>query len=135
MAAERSALPKLRLETFFVTCAPGIEPLLHGELRALRLAKLERQVGGARFEGTIEDAWRVNLWSRVGVRVLLRLTRFDAATGDALHAGASAVDWSRFVRPGFVRLAGCFGLGAGPRRRLRREQGERREGEDAGQRT
>jgi 23S rRNA G2445 N2-methylase RlmL len=105
MAAERSALPKLRLETFFVTCAPGIEPLLHGELRALRLAKLERQVGGARFEGTIEDAWRVNLWSRVGVRVLLRLTRFDAATGDALHAGASAVDWSRFVRPdGTIRV-------------------------------
>jgi 23S rRNA (guanine2445-N2)-methyltransferase len=84
-------------ETFFVTCAPGLEALLHAELRALRLAKLESQVGGARFQGTIEDAWRVNLKSRVGVRVLLRLARFEAATGDELHAGATSVDWSRFL--------------------------------------
>jgi 23S rRNA G2445 N2-methylase RlmL len=91
----RAALPQ---ETFFVTCAPGLEPLLHAELRALRLSRLESQVGGARFQGTIEDAWRVNLESRVGVRVLLRLARFAAATGDELHAGAATVDWSRFLR-------------------------------------
>lgn len=92
-------VPSDRRETFFVTCAPGLEPLLHDELRALRLAKLESQVGGARFQGTIEDAWRVNLWSRTAVRVLLRLARFQAATGDELHAGALSVDWSRFLRP------------------------------------
>jgi 23S rRNA G2445 N2-methylase RlmL len=89
----------MRPETFFVTCAPGLEPILHDELRALRLAKLERQVGGARFQGTMEDAWRVNLWSRTAVRVLLRLARFDATTGDELHAGALSVDWGRFLRP------------------------------------
>jgi 23S rRNA G2445 N2-methylase RlmL len=91
--------PRPALETFFVTCAPGLEPLLHGELRELRLARVERQVGGVRFEGTLRDGWRANLRTRFGVRVLLRLARFEAADGDALHAAASQVDWGRFLRP------------------------------------
>ena len=84
-------------ETFFVTCAPGIEPLLHEEIRGLKLAKVERQVGGVRFEGTLLDAERANLRLRTAVRVLMRVARFEAADGDQLHAGALAVDWSRFL--------------------------------------
>lgn len=84
-------------ETFFVTCAPGVEPLLHEEIRALKLARVERQVGGVRFEGTLLDAQRANLWLRTAVRVLMRVARFEAADGDQLHAGALAVDWSRFL--------------------------------------
>jgi 23S rRNA G2445 N2-methylase RlmL len=87
------------LHTFFVTCAPGVEALLHAELRGLKLSKLERQVGGARFEGRLEDAWAVNLWSRLAIRVLLRLARFQAPTADALHAGAVDVPWERFLSP------------------------------------
>lgn len=86
-------------ETYFATCAPGLEPVLHAELADLRLAKLERQVGGVRFEGSLEDAWRANLWARTAVRILLRLARFEAASADALYAGAIAVDWGRFLRP------------------------------------
>ena len=87
------------LHTFFVTCAPGLEAFLHEELRDLRLSKLERQVGGARFEGRLEDAWKVNLWSRVAIRVLLRLARFQAPNAEALHAGALEVPWERFLAP------------------------------------
>ncbi|MCE9596104.1 MAG: RNA methyltransferase [Planctomycetes bacterium] len=85
--------------TFFVTCASGFEPLLHAEAKELGLGKLERQVGGVRFEGTIADAWRANLWLRTAVRVLLRLTRFDAANGDELYARAGEIDWTRWFAP------------------------------------
>ena len=88
-----------RRTTYFVTCAPGVEPILHGEARALGLARLERQVGGVRFEGTMRDAWRANLWLRTAVRVLRREGRFEAASESALDAGVSAIDWSRFLRP------------------------------------
>ena len=87
------------VETYFVTCAPGLEHLLHAELRDLKLSKVERQVGGVRFAGRLEDAWRVNLWSRIAVRVLLRLARFEATNGDALHAAASEIPWERFLAP------------------------------------
>ena len=38
-------------EIFFATCAPGLEPLLMAEARALKLSKLEQQTGGVYFEG------------------------------------------------------------------------------------
>src|SRR5438105_4948511 len=84
---------------FFVTCAPGIEPILHGEIRALKLSKVERQVGGVRFEGTSRDAWRANLELRTAVRVLRKLARFEARDESALYAGVASLDWSRFLRP------------------------------------
>ncbi len=84
--------------TFFVTCAPGIEPTLHAEVRALKLARVERQVGGVRFDGTLGDAWRANLWLRTAVRVLLRISRYEARDADQLYAGAREVDWTRFLR-------------------------------------
>ena len=96
MSAPKSPSPSRR-EIFFATCAPGIEPLLHAEIEALGLSKVERQVGGVRFEGTLADAWRANLWLRTAVRVLWRLARFTAQDADQLHAGVQTVDWSRFL--------------------------------------
>ncbi|MEM7231104.1 MAG: THUMP domain-containing protein [Planctomycetota bacterium] len=85
--------------TFFATCAPGIEPILHAEARALKLGRTERQVGGVRFEGTLRDAWRANLHLRTAIRVLLRLSRFEARTGDELYDGVQEFDWRRFLTP------------------------------------
>lgn len=86
-------------ESFFATCAPGLEPLLHAEARALKLPKLEQQTGGVYFEGTLADAARANLWLRTAVRVLLRLLRFQAAAADELYRGTAAIDWARFLEP------------------------------------
>lgn len=86
-------------EIFFATCAPGLEPLLMAEARALKLPKLEQQTGGVYFEGTLADAARANMWLRTAVRVLMRLTRFQAAAADELYRGTAAIDWSRFLEP------------------------------------
>lgn len=92
-------MSRTQRESFFVTCAPGLEPVLHEEVKGLRLAKVERQVGGVYFEGTLEDAWRANLWLRTAVRVLMRVARFPAANADELYRGAHEVDWSPYLRP------------------------------------
>ena len=86
-------------EVYFATCAPGLEPLLHAELRALRMTRTEQQVGGTYFEGQRLDAWRANLELRTATRVLLRLARFGARDADELHAGASAIEWERYLAP------------------------------------
>ncbi|QDV08037.1 Ribosomal RNA large subunit methyltransferase K/L [Planctomycetes bacterium Poly30] len=86
--------------TFFATCAPGIEPVLHAEAAALKLGKVERQVGGVRFEGSMRDAWRANLWLRTAVRVLRREARFEAPSESALDAGVAGIDWKAFLTPG-----------------------------------
>lgn len=88
-----------RRNTCFATCAPGLEPLLHEELRGLRLSKVERQVGGCYFEGDEAQIWQANMGLRTAVRVLVRLSRFQATDADALYEGVAAQDWSRFLQP------------------------------------
>lgn len=83
----------------FATCAPGLEPLLHAEMDALRLAKVERQVGGCYFEADEAEIWKANLGLRTAVRVLVRLSRFEATNGDALYEGVMAEDWARYLAP------------------------------------
>lgn len=92
-------MSRSRRYTLFATCAPGVEAVLHSEIRPRRFARVERQVGGVRFEGTIEDAWRANLHLRTAVRILLRLGRFQARGGDALYRGVQEIDWRRFIAP------------------------------------
>lgn len=84
---------------YFATCASGHEPLLHAEIRALKLANVERQVGGVRFSGDARDAWRANLWLRTAIRVLRRVARFPCANERELDEGVATVDWSLFVKP------------------------------------
>ncbi len=95
----RRSGPGLRT-SYFVTCAPGLESVLHGEIKALKLARVERQVGGVYFEGGADDAMRANLELRTAVRVLHRVSRFQASTSDELYEGVGAIDWSQFLRPG-----------------------------------
>jgi 23S rRNA G2445 N2-methylase RlmL len=78
---------------FFVTCAKGTEGPLRRELIDLRIRGPRGATGGVAFEGSFEQAQRVCLWSRVGMRVLLELGGFEAADADALYAGVKAIDW------------------------------------------
>ncbi|MFO7577751.1 MAG: bifunctional 23S rRNA (guanine(2069)-N(7))-methyltransferase RlmK/23S rRNA (guanine(2445)-N(2))-methyltransferase RlmL [Pelovirga sp.] len=84
-------------QKFFVTAALGLEPLLCEELLGLGLAAVEQERAGASFRGSLGDAYRVCLWSRLASRVLLPLAQFAAADQDALYAGVQTVDWSRHM--------------------------------------
>ncbi|MCY2960430.1 MAG: THUMP domain-containing protein [Planctomycetota bacterium] len=86
-------------EEHFAVCAPGLEPWLHQEIKALKFANVERQVAGVRFDATVEEAWRANLELRTAIRVLKRVTRFTAKNEIELAAGIEAVDWSRWIHP------------------------------------
>ncbi len=86
----------MRIE-HFITCSPGVEPILHAEVKALRFSKVEQQVGGVRFIGTMQDAWRANLELRTAIRVLQRLDRFAAPDADELYKHVLAVDWRKYL--------------------------------------
>jgi len=83
----------------FITCSPGLESILHQEVKELRLSKVEQQVGGVRFLGTMEDAWRANLELRTAIRVLRRLDRFDCPDDKTLYEAAKKIDWAQFLKP------------------------------------
>jgi 23S rRNA G2445 N2-methylase RlmL len=64
--------PKREPLPYFVTAAKGTEGLLKAELRELGVYPIEGDRGGVHFGGGLEAAFRVCLWSRIGVRVLER---------------------------------------------------------------
>jgi 23S rRNA (guanine2445-N2)-methyltransferase / 23S rRNA (guanine2069-N7)-methyltransferase len=85
---------------FFASCGKGLEYLLVDELLALGCTHATATVAGANVEGSLVDAQRAVLWSRLASRVLWPLAEFDCPDEHALYAGAAAVDWPAHLDAG-----------------------------------
>ena len=83
--------------SFFASCPKGFERLLADELRELGIPKPRPLRGQVAFAGTLEDAYRVCLWSRLASRVVLVLGRVDAPDSDALYEGVSSIAWEEHI--------------------------------------
>jgi len=81
--------------TFFASTAKGMELILADEIRTLKADNVKDALGGVYFDGDIEMALRVCLWSRLANRVLMPLANYAAQTPEQLYAGAMKVDWSQ----------------------------------------
>ncbi len=84
---------------FFASCGKGLEYLLADELVALGCARATATIAGANVEGSLLDAQRAVLWSRLASRILWPIAEFECADEHALYAGAAAVDWTRHLSP------------------------------------
>jgi 23S rRNA (guanine2445-N2)-methyltransferase / 23S rRNA (guanine2069-N7)-methyltransferase len=89
---------------FFATCPKGLEYLLVDELKALGAADVHEALAGVHFAGGLgnvglEPGYSACLWSRLASRVLLQVAEFPVEDGDALYAGARAIDWSAHLEP------------------------------------
>jgi putative N6-adenine-specific DNA methylase len=80
--------------------APGLEEILAQEITRLTGRIGEATAGGVAFAGGLKDMRRVNLWSRVANRVLVRIDEFHASSFYELERRAKQIDWTRFVSEG-----------------------------------
>lgn len=78
----------------FATTAKEMEQLLADEITALGGLKVTKARAGVSFEGDLETAYRVCLWSRIANRVLLPLKVFRAETPEKLYGGVKSIRWS-----------------------------------------
>jgi 23S rRNA G2445 N2-methylase RlmL len=85
---------------YFVTAAKGTEGLLKQELRELGIRPLQGDRGGVHFGGGLESAFRVCLWSRIGVRVLERRYETWVRSDDELYDVIRNHDVSDLLDPG-----------------------------------
>ncbi|QDH69686.1 bifunctional 23S rRNA (guanine(2069)-N(7))-methyltransferase RlmK/23S rRNA (guanine(2445)-N(2))-methyltransferase RlmL [Marilutibacter alkalisoli] len=90
----------MTVSKFFASCGKGLEYLLADELLALGCASAKATIAGVNAEGTLADAQRAVLWSRLASRVLWPITEFDCPDENALYAGARAMDWPQHLDPG-----------------------------------
>jgi len=82
---------------FTVTAARGMLPLLAKELAEMGIKETKEEQGNIRFIGTMEDAYRVCLWSRVAIRVLKPMAHFSAKTTDELYQGIHDLPWEEHI--------------------------------------
>ena len=84
---------------FFATVPKGVEQALADELRQLGISGVDLSRGGVGFDGDIEVAYRVCLWSRIATRVLRPLVRFEATSAEQLYDGVRQVKWTEHLGP------------------------------------
>jgi 23S rRNA G2445 N2-methylase RlmL len=86
----------------FITAAKGTEKALKEELLEFGLRGVRADRGGVRVPGGREQAITICLRSRIAVRVLFEVGRFECPGEDALYEGVSAIEWERFLHPGLT---------------------------------
>lgn len=82
---------------WIATAAFALEGIVARELRALGMNDVQASNGGARFEGSLEDGLRANMWLRCSDRVMLEMGRFEAHTFDELFEATRAIEWEALL--------------------------------------
>jgi 23S rRNA (guanine2445-N2)-methyltransferase / 23S rRNA (guanine2069-N7)-methyltransferase len=82
---------------FFVSCAKGLEYLLVDEVQSMGIAVCTAAIAGVNVDGTLADAQRLVMFSRLTSRVLWPIGHFDCVTEQDLYQGVHAIDWSKHI--------------------------------------
>lgn len=85
---------------FIATAAFSIEGIVARELKALGIDGAAAENGRVRFSGSMEDAFRANLWLRASDRVMLVMSRFEARSFEELFQGVKAIAWEDILPRG-----------------------------------
>jgi len=85
--------PPARLK-FFAPCPRGLETELAKELTELGAEEVAAGSGGVDFAGDIALGWKVNLWSRLAIRVLQQIAAGNYRDEDDLYRVALKLPWS-----------------------------------------
>ncbi len=84
----------------WAVAAPGLEPLVEAELRALGFADAVASPGGVRFGCDSRGLALANVQSRIASRIVVRLAEFKALAFHELERAARKVEWQRMLSPG-----------------------------------
>ena len=87
-----------RLDLFAIA-APGLEPLVERELRALGVEGILPDRGGVAFSGGRDAVYRANLHLRTASRVIARVGEFGARGFPELVRRAKRQPWERYLIP------------------------------------
>ncbi len=101
------------METFFVSCPVRFEQELMRELESFwfqlmdldglptraAFPEVNIETGGIEFQAPMHLGLQVNFFTRIGLRVLLRVNRFEARYFDLLEKELKKMQLSRYVNP------------------------------------
>ena len=83
--------------TYCVPCLFGLEGLVGDELKRLDLRNVRVEDRRVFFDGSFADMAKANLCCRMGERVMILLSEFDAHSFEDLFQGVKATPLERFI--------------------------------------
>ena len=83
--------------SMFAACVPGLEEVAALELDNLDIKGIKVIPGGVEFIGDLSTLYKVNIWFRSPLRVLVRVDTFFAAHLSELHKKSKKVPWEKFL--------------------------------------
>lgn len=89
----------VEMHSFFAPCARGVDRYLADELRAMRIRGVRPQRSGVAFTGTVADAYRALMWSRLASRVLMHVAQVDASSDQSFYDGMKKIAWEEHLSP------------------------------------
>jgi len=84
---------------FFATTPKALEGILANEIEMLGGKNVRQKLAGVAFQGDLETAYTVCLWSRVASRILLLLGSFEVKSQQDLYDGTQRIDWFEHMNP------------------------------------
>ena len=84
---------------YIATAAFGLEGIVAAELRRLGFKDAKGELGGARFTGSVEDAFLCDLRLRSADRVLMILAEAEVLSFEELFSLVGQVPWERLLPP------------------------------------
>ncbi len=86
-------------KNILVTCGPGLEDYLQGELRGLGFEIVSSHTGGVITRGSFIDCMKMNLWLRTAYNVLYLLREFRCGSAESLYKQIGAIAWEKIIGP------------------------------------
>ncbi len=87
------------LKQFYAVLPYGLEELFANEIKALGIQKFKLEKSGCYFGASIDDMMRVNLWSRIASRILLKVGEKSYRNEKDIFEAAFAIEWEKWFTP------------------------------------
>ncbi|MCF1427228.1 MAG: bifunctional 23S rRNA (guanine(2069)-N(7))-methyltransferase RlmK/23S rRNA (guanine(2445)-N(2))-methyltransferase RlmL [Shewanella sp.] len=79
--------------SFFAAAPKGFEYALAGDLAELGAAEIKESVAGVYFSATLEQAYRITLWTRLASRIVHIIYKGPCESAQQLYDAAYCIDW------------------------------------------
>lgn len=94
---------------YFATVSQGLEELAAKELEKLGADEIQTDFTGVSFTGDKALLYKVNLWSRIIFRVLMKVAEVGCYNSDDLYDNVSRINWDKYLKTHHTFSVHCTG--------------------------
>jgi len=85
------------MDEYFITCPRGLEKVTSNDINQYLSTNSSQDTGGVLFHASLQEMYRINLYSRTGMFVLKKMFSFNAESNKKLYDLCYNFDWHKII--------------------------------------